>query len=103
MPKIEIEQNIISRDWFVNYKDKNYHVNLTYSDGQTLALLNRNYWEITDEDENEVCYAFKGEQPELLENETNKIIEFCAKNFLTGSFKEGLSGIMNITSENEVK
>lgn len=101
MPKMKIEQNIISRDWFVSYKGKNYHVNLTYSDGQTLALLNRDYWEIQDENGNEVCYAFKGEQPELSEKETNEIIEFCTKNFLTGSFKEKLNEMMNVTPENE--
>jgi hypothetical protein len=103
MPKIKIEQNIISRDWFVSYKGKNYHVNLTYSDGQTLALLNRDYWEIQDENGEEVCYALKDELPELSEKETKEIIEFCTKNFLTGSFKGELSKIMNIPPENMVE
>lgn len=94
MPKIITEQNTISRDWAITYKGKTYYVNLTYSDGQTLALCNRNHWEITDENGEEVCYAFEREQPELSENEIDEIIEFCTKNFLTGSFKEELKGVM---------
>lgn len=94
MPKIITEQNKISRDWAITSKGKTYYVNLTYSDGQTLALCNRNYWEIQDENGKEVCYAFKGEQPELSENEIDEIIEFCTKNFLTESFKEELKEAM---------
>jgi hypothetical protein len=46
-------------------------VNFTYSDDQTLVLVNRDYWEIVDEE---------GEEAELHEEDDKRIIEFCRKN-----------------------
>lgn len=85
---MKIQQNTITRIWEVAFKGKTYFVDLTYSDGQTLALCNRGYWEITDENNEEVCYAMNGEEPELSEKETDEIIKFCVENFFTGKFKE---------------
>ena len=48
---MEIEQRTISRDWTVLYKGRRFFVNLTESDGQTLALLNRESWQIYEETE----------------------------------------------------
>lgn len=94
IPNIAIEQNTISRDWDIRYKGKKYLVNLTYSDGQILALCNRGYWDIKDENGEEVCYAFKGQEAELSEKEQEQIIAFCIKNFLAGKFNEELKEVM---------
>lgn len=44
--KMKIEQNTISRDWTVLHKGRRFFVNLTESDGQTLALCDRDKWQI---------------------------------------------------------
>ena len=85
---MEIIQNTITRNWSVEYKGKTYYVDLTYSDGQTLALLNRNYWEIIDENHEDVCHVLGGEKPKLSDEEVNEIIDFCMDNFFSGRFKE---------------
>lgn len=48
---MKIEQNVISRDWVVCYKDRRFFINFTESDGQTLALLNRGNWQIFEQTE----------------------------------------------------
>ena len=46
---MEIEQNTISRDWTVVHEGRRFYVNFTESDGQTLALCNRENWQILEE------------------------------------------------------
>ena len=46
MEEMEIEQNTISRDWTVLHEGRRFFVNFTDSDGQTLALCNRDTWEM---------------------------------------------------------
>lgn len=48
---MEIEQNTISRDWTVTHEGRRFFVNFTESDGQTLALCNRENWEVQEETE----------------------------------------------------
>ena len=59
---MEIEQNTISRDWTVVHEGRRFYVNFTESDGQTLALCNRENWQIyeeTDDGTEELnAYAF---------------------------------------------
>ena len=85
---MKIEQNTIRRDWQVSFKGKIYFVNFTYSDGQTLALLNRDYWEIIDDGGEEVCYAMDDDKLKLSEASQEKIINFCIKNFLNKRFEK---------------
>ena len=62
MEEMEIEQNTISRDWTIVHEDRRFFVNFTGSGGQTLALCNRENWEIheeTDDGTEELnAYAF---------------------------------------------
>jgi hypothetical protein len=51
---MEIEQNTISRDWTVVHEGRRFYVNFTESDGQTLALCNRENWEIQEETEGSI-------------------------------------------------
>ena len=48
---MKIEQNTISRDWIVVHRGRRFSVNFTESDGQTLALCNRENWRIREETE----------------------------------------------------
>lgn len=90
MGRIRIEQNTVSRDWHIIYKGKGYFVNFTYSDGQTLALCNRNLWEITDEEGNDAVYGLNRE-PELGEEDVTRIIDFCQKHWdFDGLEEEGI-------------
>ena len=52
--EMEIEQNTISRDWTVVHEGRRFFVNFTESDGQTLALFNRDNWEIQEETEGRI-------------------------------------------------
>ena len=66
-------------------------MNLTESDGQTLALCNRNNWEVWEETDDEVEeldeYVFKNDTPdEQAKAEKNsllkeKLIRFCLENW----------------------
>ena len=91
MNEMKIEQNIISRDWTVLYKGRRFFVNVTESDGQTLALLNRENWQIheeTDEGTEEVHPYVLGEsspeeQRRADENARliDELIGFCIRNW----------------------
>ena len=85
---MKITQNTITRIWEVEFKGKIYCVDFTYSDGQTLALCNRDYWEIMDENYESACFAWNGGEPELSEEEIKQIIDSCMESFLAGKFKE---------------
>jgi len=84
---MEIEQNIISRDWTVLHKGRRFFVNFTESDGQTLALCNRDNWQIHQETEGSIeelnSYVFHDSSPQEKEqaqenSETiDKLIRFC--------------------------
>jgi hypothetical protein len=52
LEEMEIEQNTISRDWTVLHEGRRFYVNFTESDGQTLALCNRENWQIQKGTEN---------------------------------------------------
>ena len=45
---MKVEQNIVSRDWTVLHKGRRFYVNFTESDVQTLALCNRDNWEVSE-------------------------------------------------------
>jgi hypothetical protein len=49
---MKLETNQISRDWTIRHEGRTFYVNYTQSDGQTLALMNRDNWEVLEETEN---------------------------------------------------
>jgi len=56
---IRITKNVLSRSFEVRHKHKTYHINYTNSDGQTLALANRDHWEVSEEELEEInIYEF---------------------------------------------
>ena len=88
---MKVEQNTISRDWFVLHNGRRFFVNLTKSDGQTLRLCNRDNWEIAEEtvdgieelnayllnDSSEEQRQRASENARLIEN----VIAFCIDNW----------------------
>jgi len=90
LDEMRIEQNTISRDWTVVHEGRRFFVNFTESDGQTLALCNRDNWEIQEETEESIeelnVYVFSDSSPEEREQAeenakiTDKLIGFCIRN-----------------------
>jgi len=85
---MKLTQSILERNFTVQHKGKTYHVNYLNSDGQILGLINRDYWEIVDEDGEELnIYIFKNttkkEMKQIDKNVKlmNKLITFCIKHF----------------------
>lgn len=87
MDEMKIEQNTISRDWTVLHKGRRFFVNFTESDGQTLALCNRDNWQIHEETEQsteelDAC-VFSNSSPEEQEQAKknaeiiDELIRFC--------------------------
>lgn len=48
---MQLEANLISRDWTVWHAGRTFHINYTESDTQTLALCNRDNWEVWEQTE----------------------------------------------------
>jgi hypothetical protein len=103
--KMEIEQNTISRDWTVVHEGRRFYVNLTESDGQTLALCNRDNWDILEETEAGTrglnCYVFRDSTPkQKRQAEENawlidRLIAFCIRNW-NNAFMQELKENMEI-------
>jgi hypothetical protein len=84
---MKIEQNVISRDWTVLHEGRRFYVNFTDSDGQTLALCNRENWEIHEETDESIeefdAYVFNDTGPQEREQAQenadmiDKLIDFC--------------------------
>ena len=85
------ESNQISRDWTILHNGRRFYVNYTESDGQTLALMNRDKWEVLEETddgpEQLTIYIFRGDTPKQRKaaNENallkEKLIKFCIENW----------------------
>ena len=94
---MKLTQTIIDKTFFVQHKGKTYAVNYVNSDGQTLALCNRDNWDITDE-EGELLniYSFskmaKKDEQEIKKNIHlfEELVNFCIKNFNKYSPRESL-------------
>lgn len=96
--QMEIEQNTISRDWIVLHDGRRFFVNFTESDGQTLALCNRDNWEVEEETEGGTeelnIYTFSNDSPEEQKRaEENarlmdRLIAFCIRNWDNAFVKE---------------
>lgn len=88
---MKLEQNHISRDWTILHDGRRFHVNYTDSDGQTLALVNRDNWEVSEEVDGVIeelnTYVFSNDTPKqrkikeenaLLKDE---LVKFCLENW----------------------
>jgi hypothetical protein len=88
---MQLKANQISRDWTVLHEGRTFYVNYTQSDGQTLALCNRDNWEIweeTEEGPEELdIYGFASDGPDGQSNANanfklmKKLIWFCIENW----------------------
>jgi hypothetical protein len=100
---MQLELNQISRDWTILHEGRTFYVNYTDSDGQTLALMNRDKWEVweqTEEGTEELdVYAFSGDSDEKQEQAREnfelmkRLIRFCIANWdnrFTREIKEDL-------------
>ena len=81
-------QTVLEKNFTVEHKGRTYNVNFLDSDGQVLGLLNRDIWDIYDEEGEELnIYVFKDTtKKELKQIEKNlrlhyKLINFCTKHF----------------------
>ena len=88
---MKLEQNHISRDWTILHNGRRFYVNYTDSDGQTLALLNRDNWEVSEKVDGVIeeldMYIFNNDTPEQRKvKEGNallkeKLVKFCLDNW----------------------
>ncbi|MEK6862407.1 MAG: hypothetical protein AABY07_10685 [Nanoarchaeota archaeon] len=85
---MKLEQTTIQKTFTVQDNRKTYYVDYLNSNGQILGLLNRNNWEITDENGEELgIYEFqsstKREKMQIKENRilARKLINVCIKHF----------------------
>jgi hypothetical protein len=95
---MQLAKNQISRDWTVLHNNRKFYVNLTECDGQTLALCNRNNWEVWEETDDGVEelheYVFKSDtSEEQAKAEKNsllkeKLIKLCIENWDNQFMKE---------------
>jgi hypothetical protein len=99
LEEMRIEQNTISRDWTVWRKGRRFFVNFTESDGQTLALCNRDNWQIDEETEDSIkelnAYVCPDGRPEEREEAQenaemiDKLIGFCIRKW-DNAFMQGM-------------
>ncbi len=87
---MKLTQTVVQKTFHVEYKGKVYYVDYVNSDGQELILLNRDDWEITDENHEEIgIYLWnnssKKEKRRVRSNQllADKLITFCIKHFNT--------------------
>ena len=88
---MRVAQNSISRDWTVAHEGRRFHVNFTESDGQTLALCNRDNWLVSEETEDGMeefsACAFNDSIPEERQRAEeaariiDELIAFCIENW----------------------
>jgi hypothetical protein len=88
---MQLEANLISRDWTVSHKGRTFYVNYTEADCQNLALCNRGNWEVWQETDNGTEelneYRFKDDTPgQRKQAEQNarlkeKLVKFCIDNW----------------------
>ncbi len=88
---MQLESNQISRDWTVLHDGRKFYVNYTQSDTQTLALCNRDNWEVLEETEEGPeeldIYGFESDGPDRQRKANanfrimKKLIRFCIENW----------------------
>jgi len=91
---MRLEANQISRDWAILHGGRKFYVNYTESDGQTLALMNRDNWEVLEDrddgpEELSVC-VFKDDtakQRQIVAKNARlkeELVKFCIQNWDNG-------------------
>ena len=88
---MQLEANQISKDWTILHGGRKFYVNFTESDRQTLALMNRDNWEVLEETEDGPeelnVYVFKDDTPKEREIAAKnallkeKLVKFCIENW----------------------
>jgi hypothetical protein len=88
---MQLEANQISRDWTILHDGRKFYVNYTESDGQTLALLNRDNWEVLEETDDGPeqlnVYVLRGDTPKQRKTANGnallkeKLIKFSIENW----------------------
>jgi hypothetical protein len=89
--EIKLEANQISRDWTVLHKGRTFYVDYTQSDGHTLALCNRDNWEVWEKTEDGTeeldVYGFASDGSDGQEEADDnfrlmkKLIRFCIEHW----------------------
>ena len=82
---MKIKGNLLERKFLVSHEGKKYYVSYVNADYPFHSLLNRDDWEVIDEDGEEVSiYTIKSVKNKRSKEETSlyyDLIEFCIKNF----------------------
>jgi len=88
---MNIEANQISRDWTILHNGRRFYVNYTESDSHTLALLNRDNWEVSEEVDGDIeelnVYEFSDDTARQRQRKKQnallkeKLIRFCIENW----------------------
>ena len=88
MPKIKLTQTVLEKNFTVRHKERFYYASCLNSDKPILGLINRDAWEILDEELEElgICEfqdAAKKEKEQARKNRilANKLIGFCIRHF----------------------
>ena len=91
---MRLTQSQLSRDWTIEHEGRTFYVNYTQSDGQTLALLNRDNWEVWEQTEDGTeelnIYGFSddtAEQRKIVHENSElmkRLIRFCIANWDNG-------------------
>ena len=95
---MQMEANQISRDWTILHDSRKFYVNYTESDRHTLALMNRDKWEVleeTDDGPEELnVYVFKDNKPKERQIATEnallkeRLVKFCIENWDNGFIRQ---------------
>ena len=88
MPKIKLTQTVLEKNFTVKHKERFYYVSYLNSDKPILGLINRDTWEICDEEGEELnTYILKDttkEEKQQIKKNTklaNRLIGFCIRHF----------------------
>ena len=86
--KIKLTQTVLERHFTIRHKERFYYVSCLNSDKPILGLINRDTWEILDEELEELCTcefqdATKKEKEQVRKNRilANRLIDFCIRHF----------------------
>jgi len=78
----------LEKNFTVKYNKKIYYIDFIASDRQILGLINRDTWEVLDEEFEEICVcefqnSTKKEKQQIKNNRelANRLIDFCIKHF----------------------
>ena len=71
---MKLENSVLQKSFTVKHKGKTYYVDYLNSDGQILGLSNGDYWEVLDEELDEI---------DVYENRKliKQLIKFCIRHF----------------------